>query len=394
MPTLIMTKLEGNIDGSIKAKAMTFLEKLSEDDTTAGLHIEPINNSADPRVRTGRVDQFWRAVLFRIDSDGESHYVFHGVWPHDKAIKIAQRVRLRVNPVNGLPQFDETPEPVAAVVLPLSVVKPEPAAEPVLVAWGRTHADLVGRLGIPDDVAYQALAVPDDDALLALAEQHEGWLGLLLVDLATGDSIETIVDRMQLAPPASTDADEDLIESLLQPAARAQFAFIDGQDELRRVIDAGDFGAWRIFLHPEQRRYVDKSYNGPFRLSGGAGTGKTVVLVHRARRLAQHDPDARVVLTTFTTNLATALGEQIVQLDPTVPRAPQLGGPGIYISGIDSLASAVIRSAVPLSIDAAAEAVLGEARPSVNTRTPGGRWRVVLDSTSIALPSEVANELS
>ena len=77
---------------------------------------------------------------------------------------------------------------------------------------------------------------------------------------------------------AAADADADVLASLKRPGAQAEFAFIEGQDELRQVIEAGDFGAWRIFLHPEQRRYVAKTFSGPYRLSGGAGTGKTVVL--------------------------------------------------------------------------------------------------------------------
>jgi hypothetical protein len=79
MPTIIMTKWPVKLDGSVRSQAMEFLQKLSTDDTTPGLHVEPIANSADPRVRTGRVSQFWRAVMFRLDGNGEHHYVIHGV---------------------------------------------------------------------------------------------------------------------------------------------------------------------------------------------------------------------------------------------------------------------------------------------------------------------------
>src|SRR5688500_6352005 len=102
-----MTKWPSPIDGSVRGKAMTFLQNLAEDDTTPGLHVEPINGAADPRVRTGRVDQFWRAVMFRLDAYRETHYVIHGVWPHDDAIKIAKKVRLKINPINGLALIDE-----------------------------------------------------------------------------------------------------------------------------------------------------------------------------------------------------------------------------------------------------------------------------------------------
>ena len=95
-----------------------------------------------------------------------------------------------------------------------------------------------------------------------------------------------------------------------------QFAWLEDDEELRPVIEDGDFAAWRVFLHPEQRKYAEALYNGAFRLSGGAGTGKTVVLLHRARFLAKRDPQARIVLTTYTRNLADAMKRDLLSLDP------------------------------------------------------------------------------
>lgn len=389
MPTIIMTKWPVRLDGSVRSQAMAFLQKLSADDTTPGLHVEPINNSADPRVRTGRVSQFWRAVMFRIDGSGEHHYVIHGVWPHDDAIDVARKVRLTMNPINGLPQIDA----IAAPPPPVPAVTVQPKVEPLLVRLSRARSDLVERLGVPADVADQALAAPDEDAILTLAARHEGWLGLILVDLATADSVEAIIERLELSgpPEPSGDQDADLLRSLRQPAAAAQFSFIGGQEELRQVIEQGDFGAWRVFLHPEQRRYVEKSYSGPFRLSGGAGTGKTVVLVHRARALALRDPGARIVLTTFTHNLANSLRDSLAQLDPRIAQTTELGRPGVYIAGVDALASAVIRSA-GAELAAGVRVVLGDDRANPNGRAPSARWRSVLDSSSSSLPPEIANE--
>ncbi len=389
MPTIIMTKWPVKLDGSVRSQAMAFLQKLSTDDTVPGLHVEPIAHSADPRVRTGRVSQFWRAVMFRLDAGGEPHYVIHGVWPHDDAIDVARKVRLHMNPINGLPQIDDaTPLPAPA---PPPVATDVPV--PLLAGLGRTRDDLIDRLGVPADVADAALAAPDEDAVLALAERHEGWLGLVLLDLTSSLSIDEIIERLELARPEpdSGDEDTDLLKSLQRPAAQAQFSFIDDQDELRRVIEGGDFGAWRVFLHPEQRRYVDKTFNGPFRLSGGAGTGKTVVLIHRARALARRDPNARIVLTTFTTTLATALREGLAQLDPQVPLAPAPGDPGVHISGVDALASAVIRGAGS-GIDAAVRTVLGEDRSDPNGRALSTSWRSALDTARSELPPEIANE--
>lgn len=399
MPTIIMTKWPVKLDGSVRSKAMAFLQKLTHDDTTPGLHVEPINGSADPRVRTGRVDQFWRAVMFRLDGNGERHYVIHGVWPHDDAIAVAGSVRLTMNPINGLPQIDEaTPVPAPAPPdtgpsAPDSPVTGSEPSEPLLVRLGHSRADLVDRLGVPEEVADAAMAAPDETAVVALAERHEGWLGLLLVDLAAGESIDTIAERLDLggAPKSTGDQDTDLLDSLRRPAAQTQFSFVEDQEELRQVIEQGDFGAWRIFLHPEQRRYVDKSYSGPFRLSGGAGTGKTVVLVHRARALARRRPDARVVLTTFTTNLAGSLRDSLARLDPRVPQVNAVGAPGVHVNGVDALASAVIRSA-GAAVTPAVRAVLGDERSNPSGRTSSAGWRTVLDSAATSLPPEIANE--
>ena len=164
------------------------------------------------------------------------------------------------------------------------------------------------------------------------------------------------------------------------------FAWIENNAELRRVIEGGDFGAWRVFLHPEQRKYAERSYSGPFRLSGGAGTGKTVVLLHRARMLARRSPDSRVLLTTFTTNLADQLRTDLGRLDPGLPYAASLAEPGVSVYGIDALASAVLRRA-GTDIAADAEAVLGAATTQVNGRTPGTAWRDAVDAAGGALPT-------
>ena len=289
MANIIMSKLAGKLDASVKKKAYAFLEKLSEDDTTPGLHIEPIANSADEKVRTGRVDQFYRAVLFKVPSPGEATYVFHGIWPHDDAIAVARKTRLSVNPINGIAEIttaQELPEPT-----PLQT--PAPAPVPVLVGLGLNYKALVDVLGIDEALAVRALAVPDENALVDLAEKAVEWQGLALIDLAAGRSVTEVQDRLRLSeqPASAAESDSDrLVNGLRHPAAQMSFTWIESNDELRRVIEGGDFAAWRVFLHPEQRKYAERSYSGPFRLSGGAGTGKTVVLLHRARMLARREP--------------------------------------------------------------------------------------------------------
>jgi superfamily I DNA/RNA helicase len=386
MPTIIMSKPASKLEPSLRKKAYAFLEKLAEDDTSLGLHIEPIAHSADDKVRTGRVDQSFRAVLFRIPGKGEPAYVFYGIWPHDDAIAVAKKTRLTWNPVNGVTELTTiAPEP--DVMYPAAPAAPA-APAPLLVSIGLDRKALVDILGIDETLAARALAAIDENALMTLAENAVEWQGLALLDLATGSSVAEVQDKLSLGtPPVSGAATEDdrLIEGLRHPAAKMSFAWIENNAELRRVIEGGDFGAWRVFLHPEQRKYAERSYAGPFRLSGGAGTGKTVVLVHRARMLARRSPDSRVLLTTFTTNLADQLRTDLARLDPGLPYAVGLAEPGVSVYGIDALASAVLRRA-GTEIAADAEAVLGTATAQINGRTPGTVWRDSVDAVGGALP--------
>jgi len=398
MPTIIMSKPASKLDPSLKKKAYAFLEKLGEDDTSAGLHIEPISHSVDDKVRTGRVDQSYRAVLFRVPSKGDPMYVFYGIWPHDEAIAVAKKTRLTVNPVNGITEITTVAEaPVSSKPVPHvpPAAPTQPAAAPatlapLLVGVGLDRNALVDVLGIDESLAAQALAAADENALMALAENAVEWQGLALLDLATGLSVAEVQDKLSLGEPptdetAASDVDR-LVQGLRHPAAQMSFAWIEDNAELRRVIEGGDFAAWRIFLHPEQRKYAKRSYSGPFRLSGGAGTGKTVVLLHRTRMLARREPSSRVLLTTFTTNLADQLRADLDRLDPVLPKAVSLGEPGISVYGIDAVASAVLRqAAADIAVDA--EAVLGAATNQLLGRTPGTAWREALDAGGGELPA-------
>jgi hypothetical protein len=66
---------------------------------------------------------------------------------------------------------------------------------------------------------------------------------------------------------------------LIRPAAAAS------SDDALRVVLAGDFARWQVFLHPVPRAIMSRSYNGPARVSGGLGTGKMIVALHRVKWL-------------------------------------------------------------------------------------------------------------
>ncbi len=399
---------KGTPDGSVHQKAMTFMTKLFKDDTTPGLHIEPIQNSQDPRVRTGRVDQFWRAVLFKLTpSDGAPHYVYTGVWPHDDAIEIAKKATLKVNPVNGLSELIISTAPAVEEQSPsrdqpvppdqTEKVEAATAQEPLMarVSPGSTVERLVAEVGLPEDVATALWAATDEDDVLELAQSTAEWQGLAMVELAAGGSIESVkqslaLDDVSVDPEASED--DQLLAAMRHPVGQSQFAWIETDDELKAVVESEDFAAWRVFLHPEQRRYVEKDFNGPFRLSGGAGTGKTVVLLHRARRLHQDDPQARIVLTTYNRTLADALKRDLRLLDPSITIAAKLGEPGVHVAGVDQLAAAVLKGATPGDRDAAVAAVFGQGGNPATGRNNQSQqsWKDALLGQEAKLPTGAA----
>lgn len=396
MPIVIYApRKDGHHDGSLAKQTQHFIRKLFENDALPGLHIEPIHNSVDPKVRTGRVSQMYRAVLFKLQaSGGPVHYVFTGVWPHDEAIEIASKAVLKTNPVNGLPELIMAAE----VPLPPSAPSSPPAREaPVLNATGAklTLEQLTDKLGIDPQVATRALAATSEDKLMALAESAVEWQGLALLDLAAGRTVDDVRKTLGLdTPPAVDDTageDEKLLAGLETPTAKMQFAWLRDDAELQAVIEGGDFARWRTFLHPDQRRYAEASYSGSFRLSGGAGTGKTVVLLHRARMLAKRDPSARIVLTTFTRNLAEALARDLRLLEPSIELATALGEPGVFVTGVDAAAGRVLSSAPAETLEAASETVLGVGGNRAATRVSDDQrqWRDAISAVGASLPAEL-----
>lgn len=405
MPQIVMSIQEsGNrLDGSVRRAAYAFLEKLSEDDTRPGLHVEPINNSADPRVRTGRVDQFWRAVMFKVQGQGDvAHYVYLGVWPHDDAIVFAQRATLSVNPVNGIaeliladtPDAAEAERPQETGTTEVVPVEDETDATPILVWRGIDRDPLVAELGLDPTLAAKAMTVVDEDDMLALAQTAVAWQGSALIELATGASVDEVKRSLHLVDetePEEEDEDARIIAALKRPAARMQFAFIEDDDELRRAIEDEDFDAWRVFLHPEQRDYALSPTSGSFRLSGGAGTGKTVVLLHRARMLHHADRSARIVLTTFTKTLAEQMRRDLLALDPSITMAKVLGDPGVFVAGVDAAVSAALKSAAPGEISGPIGQVLGARSARIQGRITNAneQWSDAMDSVAGDLPEEV-----
>ena len=462
-------------DPSLRAKIGPFISKLSTMTTSSGLHLEPIRGSRDRRVRTARVTDFYRAVLFELAADGEVVYVIHGIWPHDEAIKIAESVTVHVNPRNGITEVvnvgdligldpraveearrtaqaelaaaqreaDELAretariqaanaearrrneeargadagsaptqapgEPVGtggqrgeggavagmavgAAAVPGAVVVPSRDQAPV---WpdGLTVEMLHDELGIDVRLGAAALAAQRESQLLDLASTARvSWQGEALLSLATGATIEEIREDFGLRPSRDIVAeptDADLIAGLRTRAARSTFTWLVSDEDLRRAIEGLSFAEWQLFLHPQQRALVERRANGPMRVSGGAGTGKTVIAVHRAVELAKRDKadgqEPRILLTTYTRNLADDLRRQVAQLEPRLPFTEKLSESGVMVSGLDRVARMILQQA-GAKISPIAQEVIGQPRGRVLTYPRENVWQEVLTLMGDELP--------
>ena len=465
-------------DPSLRAKIGPFISKLSTMTTSSGLHLEPIRGSRDRRVRTARVTDFYRAVLFELAADGEVVYVIHGIWPHDEAIKIAESVTVHVNPRNGITEVvnvgdligldpraveearrtaqaeltaaqreaDELAretariqaanaearrrneeaargadagsaptqapgEPVGtggqrgeggavagtagAAAVPGAVVVPSRDQAP---EWpdGLTVEMLHDELGIDVRLGAAALAAQRESQLLDLASTARvSWQGEALLNLATGATIEEIREDFGLRPSrdvAAEPTDADLIAGLRTRAARSTFTWLESDEDLRRAIEGLSFAEWQLFLHPQQRALVERRANGPMRVSGGAGTGKTVIAVHRAVELAKRDKadgqEPRILLTTYTRNLADDLRRQVAQLEPRLPFTEKLSEPGVMVSGLDRVARMILQQA-GARISPIAQEVIGQPRGRVLTYPRENVWQEVLTLMGDELPERL-----
>ena len=119
-----------------------------------------------------------------------------------------------------------------------------------------------------------------------------------LLDLATGTR-----------PPTPVYAVDDA-DPFAHPDAASRFRVMTDVEELTRALDA-PWDKWAVFLHPSQENIVTRKFKGPARVCGSAGTGKTIVALHRAAHLARQNPDSRILLTTFSDSLASNLRRRL-----------------------------------------------------------------------------------
>ncbi|MFH0909193.1 MAG: 3'-5' exonuclease [bacterium] len=300
-------------DTEQKAAKLTAFE-LQMNPASPGMSFHKLDKAKDKNFWSVRVSADIRLIVHKTTGSLLLCYVDH----HDKAYVWAERRKLETHPKTGAAQLVEIRETVKEVVVPVYVQADLPAPKKPALFADTPDEELLG-YGVPAEWLADVRQA-DEDSLLSLAERLPGEAAEAPLELATGG-------KPRVAQPAAAPA-----SPFDHPDAQRRFRVMTNVDDLKRAIDF-PWEKWTVFLHPEQRQWVEHDYTGPARVSGSAGTGKTVVALHRAVHLARSHPDARVLLATFSDTLAHALQTKLRRLIGHEPRL----GERIDVLSLDAL---------------------------------------------------------
>lgn len=299
------------LPAGVQSKVMKWAIHFQSDPTSLGINYENINGARDANLKSVRLDGDWRGIVFK-PKTGDV-YVLLYVDHHDQAYRWAENRKLAINPVTGamqlvmLESITETAPASAQASAPAGTA----SAQPLFASL--SDRELLS-LGVPEESLASVRAISSDEQLDAMQPQLpvEAYEGLFLV--SAGDTASQVLAARETRVDRAVDT-ADFATALTTPESQSRFVIVDGDEAMMAIMNA-PLEQWRIFLHPTQNKLACGDRSGPVRVLGGAGTGKTVLAMHRAKWLAENRTPAgkRVLFTTFTRNLASDIEQNLKTL--------------------------------------------------------------------------------
>ncbi|MGW7356319.1 UvrD-helicase domain-containing protein [Streptomyces sp. NPDC054802] len=351
---------------TVKGAIYDFQHKFKANPHSSGLRLKQL--TGDTRLWSARVSDDYRALLLHL---GDGDWLIVSV-RHRK--DVYDRVAYGVNPVTGGIEYvdlqvveeslakrllPKTPEAPAAPARPAPAPVPAPSAQAL---FDHVTDEQLTELGVAEPLLPVVRTLTTEDQLLGLVEYAPQLTGEVLLSLHDGKSYDDVLEQVTapVAAPEPVDPED------FQAAAERPATMVTTTDEaLREALEGGNFGRWKVFLHPTQAKLVERDYSGPARVGGGPGTGKTIVALHRVRHLVAQLPPGRtkpVLLTTYNKNLAADLRARLLALGGEELLAR------VEISHVDQLALRVVREAEP-----------GNRRQTIDDNQALREWRSMLD---------------
>lgn len=313
---------------SVQRRAQAFFNKFRADPSQPGINYGKLHGRASD-FYSGRVSDEYRVIIARPKKSNV--YLFLWVDTHNEAYDWARTHKCGINTRTNCIQIYETldvppPEiPDMTVLVQQSKssveqivekveenkpVVPLPAKEPLFKDY--SDEQLLS-ISVPEDRLAPVRKLLDRDELELIREKLPEDAFEALVLLADGDDINEIIEVYG----KSETVDTENVEAVLKTErSRRSFRVIESDADMQAVMDAS-LEKWRVFLHPAQRRLVEKKQTTPTLVRGAAGTGKTVVAMHRAVYLVRNGfiPSGKKLLfTTFTANLAVDIATALRSL--------------------------------------------------------------------------------
>ena len=281
----------------IQGKVTEFINKFRNNPQSPGINYEKINGGMDKKIWSVRIDDTYRGITVRQPETGV--YLLLWVDHHDEAYAWARNKKCEINPKTGAIQvFDIVTTPVV-----------EPAAQDFVLFAELTDEGLI-ELGVPEEQIPFVRSIGDAQEFYAKKGSFASDTFEALSWVVEGIPVDEVIELFKEEKEGSKPA-ENLADALESPLSLKSFVVVEGEEELRRIM-AEPLEKWRVFLHPTQRKIVNKNYSGSARVLGGAGTGKTVVAMHRAKHLAAGLKDKeRILFTTYTANLASDIKDNL-----------------------------------------------------------------------------------
>ncbi len=306
-------KTSRKFQGNDYKKLIDFIGKFNDNPAHPSISLERINRTADRNLWSARISRDLRAIVYK---EGDTWALVHADH-HDDAYHWAEHCRVAFNLRTGALQIIESTTTVEAQLAP------PPADQPALFA--DHDDDYLLSLGLPDNWLPVTRKLLTQDDLFQILDRLPEEVAERLMALSEGEIV---------APPPIYETQRSTNDNL---DTQRRFVLVRSTSELAKLLDS-PMAEWIGFLHPTQRRLATGHFNGPLKVIGSAGTGKTVVALHRARHLARQGH--RVLISTFVGTLCENIRynlkllcteEELAQIEVETPYA--IAGQILQITG-------------------------------------------------------------
>lgn len=294
-------------------KVRRFLDEFAANPAAPTHNYEKIKGAKDDNLRSVRIDQDYRGIILKPEKGNV--YLLLWVDKHDDAYQWAMRRICAVHPETGTMQVLLTREAAAeSMAMSAPVPPPKPEAKPAPALFKAFSNEELISLGVPAPLLGHVREIKNENELDRLEKilPREAFEATFM--LAAGYGVDEARAELGIARQTAIDT-SDFAAAVERDTTKRQFVVITDAAEMEKLL-AAPLEQWRVFLHPSQRRLVEMRASGPFRVLGSAGTGKTVVAMHRAVWLARNTcaPGQKILFTTFTKNLAADIASHLKQL--------------------------------------------------------------------------------